>query len=457
MHIRQADRARAFRKMVTLLKPGGLVMLSLRHGPGEPGREMFPVSLGEVEALARDHGLTVVRVIQRADVLARPDVSWTTMVCLRLPDDGTAGLSLIRGVILNDDKASTYKLGLLRAIAKIADNTPSMAETTLDTDRVEVPLGLVALNWVRMYVPLVAAGLPQAPSNSGPDGLGFAKAGFRSLLDLSIAAQELRPGATFSNDRLATVVAAISEARNTIVSMPVRYITLPNSSRQLFEVEGRPRGGRSGPALNPELLRSWGNLSVPGPLWRTMQRMGAWIEPLLLAEWSRLTRNYAVRMGMEVPPGSVEARLVWSEPARDTALARAAAALLEAAGKPVVCTWSGAPLRLTNLDIDHALPWSAWPCGDLWNLLPASRKINQHQKRERIPSAAALARARQPIVDWWREAWISHPVLPKGSTQKLERPYLSKANSRSRRHLPDWSGDGCVCNKTSKLLSGRGS
>ena len=47
MHIRQADRARAFRKMVTLLKPGGLVMLSLRHGPGEPGREMFPVSLGE--------------------------------------------------------------------------------------------------------------------------------------------------------------------------------------------------------------------------------------------------------------------------------------------------------------------------------------------------------------------------------------------------------------------------
>ena len=185
--------------------------------------------------------------------------------------------------------------------------------------------------------------------------------------------------------------------------------------------------------------------------------MGAWIEPLLLAEWSRLTRNYAVRMGMEVPPGSVEARLVWSEPARDTALARAAAALLEAAGKPVVCTWSGAPLRLTNLDIDHALPWSAWPCGNLWNLLPASRKINQHQKRERIPSAAALARARQPIVDWWREAWISHPVSPKGSTQKLERPYLSKANSRSRRHLPDWSGDGCVCNKTSKLLSGRGS
>ena len=136
---------------------------------------------------------------------------------------------------------------------------------------------------------------------------------FGPLLDLSIAAQELRPGATFSSDRLATVVAAISEARNTIVSMPVRYITLPNSSRQLFEVEGRPRGGRSGPALIPDcfkLGKSFGTRAA----WRTMQRLGPWIEPLLLAEWSRLIRNYALRMGMEVPPGSVEARLVWSEP-----------------------------------------------------------------------------------------------------------------------------------------------
>jgi tripartite-type tricarboxylate transporter receptor subunit TctC len=34
------------------------------------------------------------------------------------------------------------------------------------------------------------------------------------------------------------------------------------------------------------------------------------------------------------------------------------------------------------LDIDHCLPWSAWPCGDLWNLLPASPRVNQHLKRD---------------------------------------------------------------------------
>jgi SAM-dependent methyltransferase len=411
MHIRPTERGRAFRKIVALLKPGSLMLLTLRHGPSQPGREMFAVSLGEVEALARDHGLSVLRVVQLPDGLGREEVSWT-MVCLRLPDDGTMGLPIIRGVILNDDKSSTYKLALLRAIAKIADNTPSMAETAIDTDRVELPLGLIALNWIRMYLPLVAAGMPQAPNNHGPDGLGFAKVGFRSLISLGMTAQELRLGAAFSSDRFAAVVAAISEARNTIVNMPVRYITLPNSTKQLFVAAGRRAASRpSGPTLDMEVMKHWGSLSVPGPLWRTMLRLGVWIEPLLLAEWSRLTRNYAARMGMAVLPGSIEARLVWIEPTRDTALARAAAARLEAGGNSIICAWSNARLNLSNLDIDHALPWSAWPCGDLWNLLPTSRRINQHQKRDCLPSAAALARAREPILNWWREAWIFDPGL----------------------------------------------
>ena len=454
MHVRQAERPRAFR-MVTLLKPGGIIMLTLRDGPSEPGRDMYPVSLGEVEALARDHGLTVVRVAVQPDLLQRTEVTWT-MVCLRLPDDGTVGLPLVRGIILNDDKSSTYKLALLRAVAKIADYSPSTASISVIDDQVEIPLGLVALNWVRMYLPLVAAGLPQTPKNSGPDGLGFAKTGFRSLMKLGVAAQELRPGATFSSQRFAAVVTAISEARTTIVNMPVRYTTLPNSSRQLFEPRGVSDRRRSGPMLSADLLRSWGALSIPGPLWRTMQRLGAWIEPLLLAEWSRVTRGYAVRMGMEIPPGSVEGRLLWIEPSRDTALARAAAVRLDTAGKPVTCTWSRAPLKLTDLDIDHTLPWSAWPCGDLWNLLPAARRINQHQKRERLPSASALALAREQILDWWREAWISDPALKQRfeteakAALPLEGPVTSEkifAGMEWRRlriqqdqQAPEWAG-----------------
>ena len=47
------DRTRAFRKLATLLKPGGIILMSLREGPSEPDRPMWPTAPGEVEAFAR--------------------------------------------------------------------------------------------------------------------------------------------------------------------------------------------------------------------------------------------------------------------------------------------------------------------------------------------------------------------------------------------------------------------
>ena len=412
-HLRPAERPRAFRKLVTLLKPGGLLILTLRHGTGGAGRAWHETSLGEIEALARDFGLSVLRALEAPDALGREGVDWT-LACLRLPDDGSVGLPLIRGIVLSDAKSSTYKLGLLRSVAKVADVAPALAvaERFSDADRVSVPLGLVALNWLRAYLPLVKAGLPQLPGNSGPDGLGFAGLGFRALIGLGVAAEELRVGASFAGERAAALAAALGEARRTIINMPVRYTTAPNSTAQVFEasghVEARALGGFS---LTPEILQMWGQLSMAGPLWRTLLRLGAWIEPLFVAEWARMMGDYAERMGRIVAPGVAEAHLIWQEPGRDTRLARAIAGDLAAAGTPIHCVWSGATLALLDLDIDHAVPWSAWPCGDLWNLAPASRRVNQNLKRDRLPTAAALAAARGPILEWWGGAWRSNPAL----------------------------------------------
>lgn len=41
MHVPPPARARAFRKLATLLKPGGVVLISLREGPSEPNRPMW--------------------------------------------------------------------------------------------------------------------------------------------------------------------------------------------------------------------------------------------------------------------------------------------------------------------------------------------------------------------------------------------------------------------------------
>ena len=62
---------------------------------------MYPVSLDEVDRLARNRGFSVEKVHQAADQQGRAEVSWTC-VALRLPDDGTGALPLLRHVILND-------------------------------------------------------------------------------------------------------------------------------------------------------------------------------------------------------------------------------------------------------------------------------------------------------------------------------------------------------------------
>ena len=183
MHVPAADRTRAFRKLVTFLKPGGCIAITLRHGPAEPERGIYAVTQAEIERLSRPHGAFVEKAIDSKDELGRGEVNWTQLV-VRLPDDGTGALPLLRHTILNDDKSSTYKLALLRAVCRIADGAAGYVRDA-DDGHVAVPLGLVGLYWIRLFKPLLAAGLPQSPTNQGDAQLGFIKAGFRQLNDVS--------------------------------------------------------------------------------------------------------------------------------------------------------------------------------------------------------------------------------------------------------------------------------
>ena len=390
-----------------------------------------------------------------ADLQERPGVSWMTAV-LRMPDDGTGALPLVRGIVLGDGKSSTYKLGLLRAVARIAEHAPATASPSEDgADAIELPLGVVSLFWVRMYLPLVRLGLPQAPRNSGPDGLGFAKTGFRRLLVDGIDATDLRIGAVFAPDRAAAVMAAVAEAAATIAAMPANFIRYPNSERRVFDVTRGRAGRRAGAELTLDCLRGHGTLVVPGNLWRALSRFGPWIEPMLTAEWTRLTRGYADRMALAVPAGVAEAALEWREPVRTTAIARLAAERMHAASERLECVWSGRPLTLARLDVDHCLPWSAWPCGDLWNLAPADAQLNRHEKRDRLPSAAMFAASRDRIVGWWeraylgddalrprflREAAAALPVLGSGDTADIYSALdWRRMRLRQDQQVPEWT------------------
>ena len=404
-HVVPEDRPRAFRKMITLLKPGGTLILSLRLGPPDTSRGMHPVSVEEIVRLAQAHGAVVKAEIGSDDQLGRSEISWSTLV-LKLPDDGTGALPLMRHVILNDAKSSTYKLGLLRALARAADGAQGLVRITAD-DRVILPLGLVALNWLRLYKPLLEAGLPQSPKNIGTEGLGFVGEAWGGIRD--IAAHELRVGSVFAPLRAAALHGALRDAASTIARMPATFMTYPGSSEPILPTRrGRLSPGASATRLEAAYLWSFGEITVPLHLWRALVQFDAWIEPALIAEWVRVMEGYAEGQGRRLDPGVVVRAMTWADPRRDVGFARRRAlTLLEEHG--LHCVWTGRRLTAARLDIDHCLPWAAWPCEDLWNLLPSTPAVNRHGKRDRLPAPDLLERSEDRILSWWERAWVSNP------------------------------------------------
>lgn len=417
MHVAPSDRARAFRKLITLLKPGGVLAITLRLGPAEADRTFHPVSAAEIRSLARDHGAFVEREVTADDLLGRREIRWEQLA-VRLPDDGTGALPLLRHVILNDDKSSTYKLGLLRVLCRIADGAGGLASPVND-EHVAIPMGLVALTWIRLYKPLLAANMPQNPRNChGGDQLGFAKKAFGQLADRS--ARDLRVGSRFTGDGGRALHRALKDVAGTIRRMPAYYMTYPNASEPILPVEpGTAQRYPGAVRLDEPYLASFGTMRVPIHLWQAAQRFAVWIEPAIVAEWKRVTRSYLVRQGRPRADAQLSAAMTWEDPDRDVSLARDQAARL-LAEQPLHCVWSGKPLSLDRLDMDHCLPWAVWPCGDLWNLLPTDRTVNQREKRDRLPSDRLLRAAQDRILGWWHDGYRADPDHPLADRFMLE-------------------------------------
>ena len=414
MHVAPGERARAFRKLVTLLKAGGRLAFSLRLGPPDAERSLHPVDLAEIESLARAHGALVEAVSHSADLTGRDGVAWTNVV-LRLPDDGTGALPLLRHIILNDAKTATYKVALLRALARIADGAGGLAREGEDR-LVAVPLGLVALYWLRLFKPLLAAGLPQLVGNVGDRGLGFVKAPFRALADLSPL--DLRVGAAFEDERARILHAALADAADTISRMPATFTTFADGAPVFPTVRG-PRTDAWAPRLTADYLWSFGVMKAPGPLWRALGRFDVWIEPALIAEWTALMKRFAASQGRTLDGETIARALAWSDPARDVAEARRwALARLEQGA--LHCVWSGRRLSAETQDIDHCFPWAAWPCDALWNLMPAHREVNQREKRDRLPAPGRLREAQDRIQGWWDAAYLRGAGAPTAERFLIE-------------------------------------
>jgi SAM-dependent methyltransferase len=400
MHVPPASRARTLRKLATMLSPSGRIAISLRLGEPDTARAMYEVTLHELSSLSQQFGLRLIRATDSADRLGRAGVTWSTAV-LGLPDDGLGALPLLRHLVLMDEKSSTYKIALLRILARIADTASGSARH--DSDYVAVPMGMVALFWMRMYKPLIENALPQMPRSRMGTRPGFVTDSFSALR--LINPFELRVGAVFGGDTAKHLHRSLSEISQLIRLMPAKYLRWPASDQPIFEIRSLRRTSTPSPlSVDTPFLWSFGELRVPLQIWQALTRYNVWIEPVLISEWVRLMEAYAGTSQPNVRQ-LAHSLLAWADPERDTRIARDAVTRMRAAGNAVYCVWSGQRLR-DDYDIDHCFPFAAWPCGDAWNLMPASRQIN-NEKSNRLVTQGALERASEYITNWWEGAFLA--------------------------------------------------
>jgi len=85
IHLDPQQRREAMPKVASLLRPGGVLLVTLRHGPAPPGRRLlFETSADKTIALAGVHGLHLALKVERQpDFYGRREITWTSLAFLR--------------------------------------------------------------------------------------------------------------------------------------------------------------------------------------------------------------------------------------------------------------------------------------------------------------------------------------------------------------------------------------
>jgi hypothetical protein len=82
MHLDEAERRLAMPKLASLLRPEGLLAITLRHGPVPAGRIMFEVSVEETIALAHSCEMEAILSVHGPSTQAvnrEAGISWSRL------------------------------------------------------------------------------------------------------------------------------------------------------------------------------------------------------------------------------------------------------------------------------------------------------------------------------------------------------------------------------------------
>jgi SAM-dependent methyltransferase len=386
-HLKREELFVSFLKMRNMLRPGGLIGISVP----ESGRDVMPdgrdvdgrlfseLPYDFLDLLLQRLGFTIIESTTTADELGRQGIMWLQIIARSGRNDSSLPLDKIEAVLNRDRKTATYKLALMRSLADVAMTSWNSA-SWIGKNKVQIPLSLIVERWIEYYWPIVSNPdfIPQIRGERRDGGRPLS---FRSSL-LELTEKYRTTGGLGS------------------------YVSIrdsPSESSPQIEAKKRTRLSIERAILRGPVAFLHGFQVCPGPdnhsiileaeLWKEQSQFGHFIRDSIILRWAELSSRIA--KGNISPSMVIEVLLASPEAKRDVSEVRDFYSRLDRKE----CVWTGKKLE-SRFVVDHALPFSLWSDNSLWNLLPSETMANR-QKSDMIPSSRLLSSRRDCIISYW--------------------------------------------------------
>ncbi|MBY0515394.1 MAG: methyltransferase domain-containing protein [Bacteriovoracaceae bacterium] len=403
MHLPASELIEAVINLLRLTKPGGRLIVSTKkrsmNAPERDdwGRLHTQIMAPKLTLLFEGLGAKTLFHEEQVDNM-RANVSWDNFVFEKRDLTKRTGIESLQEIITKDKKDTSYKLALLRALCQMSRYEPAAAFSDLGSDHVWLPLKRVAFYWLKFYMPLT--GLRQSKTH---EFLAFQK----DLMNLGYTQAELgrlvnEYDESINRDTIDPVLKKISD---TIIQGPLKYIG--DSEYGVFNyLTGKKAKESPGFKFDFEM----GMMQVPTEIWHDLILFGSWIEDSVVMRWAEFTEKYNAEASF------ADIYKLLTTPTFDDRTTQDIRKLFQ--GQTIECVWSGN--QTNDFHIDHAIPYSFWKNNDLWNLLPASAKINS-AKSDSIPHPELVTKRKDCLIHYWDIYSKAYPERFKYQLQKSHR------------------------------------
>ena len=366
----------------------------------------------------------------------------------------TDALRQINYVIEHDVVSSTYKYVLLISVINACQKYEHIIQT--DDDTAKIPLGIIVEQWIFDYMPFVFKNISQQNNGNVLDNpiVSNYNAIFDVLqLDRSIdweyAYMQFRKAYEdpAKPSLLSTLFLKLAKKIATkIVNMPMKHIG--QSHYELFSPD-RLVFGNIHLLANQYydtnfIVRHFDYFSISRQHYNVFRYLGQTLygTSTIISKWKEKTKALNDEQS--------SSRDMIDKLSGDVLEIRNTSAIRAILSQEKECVWSGKRLKGENYDVDHVLPFSVWLNNDLWNMLPTNRKLNQQQKKTKIPTPSLIERRAEVIKHYWNQYITRWPALFKAQVELS----LTGSNIPTER-LADEAIES-LCKKSHYLIYDRG-